>query len=188
MTRLLTDSTSYFRLARFVRPLLGRGLGDPEFTLHVIAELDDEFAKSTRLVDKFYWVKEAEYVKNRSENRIGAEIDAFALEQTIQVMKHHKHARGLGVSKVDIVVLAISYQLGLAVISDDADVQEMAVDFDMPECMTSLDVLEWLYGEGVLSFDEVSATVTTWRLESDLPSHEIEFIQRFFELFQEMPW
>ncbi|MES2538134.1 MAG: hypothetical protein V4632_19920 [Pseudomonadota bacterium] len=188
MARLLCDSNSYFRLARYVTPFLGQPYGDPPFTIYVIKELDVEFSKSPRLVNKFYWVNETPHIENRADNTICGEVDPYNLRETIKFMKSHKYERGLGVSKVDIAVLATAYDLGITIISDDIDVQEMAADYDMTECMSSLEVVEWLHSEQVLSMALVKAIVQTWKYEKDLPMKELAFVNTFFEWFGEVPW
>jgi hypothetical protein len=187
-SQLLLDSNAYFRLARVIRPFLGQQFGDPPYAMFVIAALDEEFEKSSRLNNKFHWVGEPEYKINRNENCLGKSIDTFTMTQTVRFMKDHKYHRSLGVSKVDIAVLAVAYNLGIAIVSDDIDVQEMAKDFEMHECMTSLEVLQWLHGEGILSLKTVKATVQLWRYEKDLPLSESEFIEEFYAFFEEQPW
>lgn len=188
MARLLCDSNSYFRLARYVIPFLGQPYGDPPFSIYVIKELDVEFAKSARLVNKFYWVNDSPHIENRAENSISGEAGAYELRETVKFMKSHKYERGLGVSKVDITVLATAYVLGVTIISDDIDVQEMAADYEMTECMSSLEVVEWLYAEQVLSMAQVKTIVQTWRYEKDLPMKEQAFVETFFEWFGVVPW
>lgn len=186
--KVLVDSNSYFRLARDIHPLLGRPFGDPAYTLYVIKELDDEFAKSQRLLSKFYWVSDERYQANRAACNLGGNVDSFDLKQTVKFMKDHKYNRGLGVSKIDIAVLATAYLLNIVIVTDDSDVQEMAKDYDMVECMTSLDVLGWLNSEGILTIQAVKATVKMWKYEKDLPMAESKFIEKFFEAFSVLPW
>jgi hypothetical protein len=168
--------------------LLGEAFGDPAYAIYVIKVLDVEFSKAPHLQSKFYWVKDNQFVGNRGDNCLGSEIDPFELTQTIKFMKDHKYQRGLGVSMVDIVVLATGYLLGITIISDDKDIQEMAKDYEMIECMTSLEVLEWLYGEGILTLKRIKAIVQMWRHDKDLPNGEFAFEQIFFEMFNSQPW
>jgi hypothetical protein len=59
---VLLDSSAYFRLATSIRPLLQQLFGcSPQYSLHVLAELDDEYATSVRLRHKFEWVTQKEY-------------------------------------------------------------------------------------------------------------------------------
>lgn len=187
-SQLLIDSNSYFRLARVIKPFLGVGFGEPPYAIYVISQLDEEFSKSQRLINKFSWVDEAEYRTNRTGNCLGLGIGKFEMTQTVNFMKDHKYHRGLGVSKVDIIVLAVAYLLEIAIISDDIDIQEMAKDFDMCECMSSLEVLYWLYCEGIMSLKDVKVTVKLWRQEKDLPMGFKAFVDKFFEYFEELPW
>lgn len=187
-TKILVDSNSYFRLARDIHPLLGKPFGDPAYTLYVIRELDEEFSKSQRLLNKFAWVNDALYKANRASCYLGQDIDEFNMRQTIKFMKDHKYQRGLGVSKIDIAVLATAYLLNIVIVTDDIDILEMAKDYEMIECMTSLDVLVWLHGEGIATTQRVKAIAKTWQREKDLPMAQTVFVEKFFDAFGVLPW
>lgn len=54
---VLLDSSTYFRLAQSIHPLLQQPFGaSPADSLYVLVELDDEYRKSARLRHKFEWV------------------------------------------------------------------------------------------------------------------------------------
>ena len=67
---VLLDSNAYFRLGNSIRPLLQASFGTPTcYSLHVLAELDEEYARSTRLRHKFEWVTQPEYRTDRKAKR-----------------------------------------------------------------------------------------------------------------------
>lgn len=187
-TPLLVDSCSYFRLARIIEPLLGVELGDPPFKLLVIPELDEEFGKSPHLQEKFPWVNEAKFRDNRIESVLEAGKSKFSIRETTRFFKDHKYNRGLGVSKVDIQILVVGYLSNTTIVSDDADVREMVSDFEMTECMSSLEVLLWLYEEEILTLRQIKAGVKVWRAERDLGMATDKFINTFIEYFGVSPW
>jgi hypothetical protein len=124
---LLADSCAYFRLAQAVHPLLGVPFGEPpSYKIYVISELDKEYLRSTRLVNKFDWVNTQAYIDNRQQNLLGAAIDQFDFKETVKALTYYKDQKSYGVSKVDIVVLAVALLLNIPIITDDADVIEMA--------------------------------------------------------------
>lgn len=187
-THLLVDSCSYFRLARVIEPLLGVEFGEPPFTILVIPELDQEFGKSPNLQVKFPWVNEQVYMRNRVSNVLVPGCSAFDLRETTKFFKDYKYTKGLGVSKVDIKVLVVAYLSTTTVISDDKDVQQMAKDFGMSECMTSLEVLVWFFEEEILTLQEVKIIVRGWKAEKDLPTSPLKFIDVFYSYFGVNPW
>ena len=69
---ILLDSCSYFRLGLSFHPILVRLLGDPEYVLMVIEELDREYARSSRLRTKFWWANSEEHRNERKSNRMTA--------------------------------------------------------------------------------------------------------------------
>lgn len=187
-THLLVDSCSYFRLARVIEPLLGAEFGEPPFDILVVPELDEEFGKSPNLQVKFPWVNEQVYKNNRVANVLAPNCSAFDLRETTKFFKDHKYTKGLGVSKVDIRVLVVAYLSSATVISDDKDVQEMAKDFGMSECMTSLEVLVWFFEEEILTLKEVKTIVRGWKAEKDLPMPPSKFVDAFYDYFGVNPW
>jgi hypothetical protein len=67
---VLLDSNAYFRLGNSIRPLLHQSFGtSPKYSLHVLAELDDEYATNIRLRHKFEWVGQVEYRNDRKAKR-----------------------------------------------------------------------------------------------------------------------
>ncbi|MEI6390914.1 MAG: hypothetical protein WCT12_07395 [Verrucomicrobiota bacterium] len=84
---VVLDSNAYFRLAQSVRPLLQQCFGaSPAYSLHVLAELDDEYRTSTRLRHKFEWVGGTEYRQDRQLKRYELHVECWSTIKLLWVM------------------------------------------------------------------------------------------------------
>lgn len=183
---VLLDSNAYFRLGNSIRPLLQQSFGSsPKYSLYVLAELDDEYASSTRLRHKFEWVTQTEFRSDRKAKRYelrGEErtnavnafsfLDAYAMEQ------------GINLSREDLKALAAGFVKGVPVVSDDGGLAQVAEAYGI-ECWSTVKLLHVMHTSGRIDFETVTQIVEYWEYEKDLPMGSNKLRQLFKELFGE---
>ncbi len=175
-TRLIVDSNSYFRLAQNIHPLLCRSFGKEEYTLYIHAELNEEFRRSTRLKTKFQWVAEPEHIENRSRSISLSHEQKAEVEATYDYMwEHVKEAflrpHGKGPSPIDTRIVATALALGIAVVTDDRDMIELAKEFEVQR-ITSLGLMKLMLEAGHIDDEKVAQVVEQWMYENDTPHRD----------------
>lgn len=175
----IVDSNSYFRLAKSIHPLLGVEFGVKCHCLHVLEELDIEFGKSRRLTTKFAWVAEQEFVENRSANLVVPARKRKEVAIAEGFFRHHSHQRQLGLSFVDIRVLAAAHAFGMEVVTDDEAVLDVADVFSVPH-MNSMELLKLMVDCGHIKIVKVRQTAAYWVHEKDSPGRFGEDCRRLF--------
>src|ERR1043166_5144314 len=110
-SKILLDSNSYFRLAKSIRPLLFIEFGNKQHCLYVLAELEDEYAKSPRLQTKFAWVNDTEYRNNRSKRLTLSRKEEVQRKTAYEFMWDHVQTSLPGPSRLDVVHLSYGYVL-----------------------------------------------------------------------------
>lgn len=174
--RIIVDSNSYFRLAQNIHPLLCQPFGKEEITLYIHADLNDEFRRSPRLKNKFHWVVEKAYAENRSRS-ISLTLEQKAeIEATYDFMWEHVQDAflrpyGKGPSPIDTRIVATAHVLGIAVLTDDRDMIELAKEFDVKP-ISSLGVMKLMQEAGHIDEDKVTMVVEQWMYENDTPHRE----------------
>jgi len=167
---MLLDSCSYFRLGLSFRPILVRLLGDPEYVLMVIEELDREYARSSRLRTKFWWANSEEYKNERKSNcyRLkGKKAKDAAL--VFSYIDQYARDNNIGVSLIDKHVLSATYTANGYVVTDDVDMQSVAAAFGI-KVFSTLQLLQLLYERGKIKIEEIDSVIEYWEYENDLPT------------------
>lgn len=167
-TKILLDSTSYFRLAQDVHPLLFQTFGEKNYTLYVHGDLMREFQRSSRLQNKFHWVNDPEYVENRKRSLQFSAANKMGIEQTFEYMWEWVKEEGLGPSKVDVKILATASEVGLTVVTDDQDMIDFADMYGIGT-MRTIELLKLMVDESHIEMEKVRAVVAHWNYENDLP-------------------
>lgn len=184
--RIIVDSNSYFRLAQNIHPLLCQPFGKEEFTLYIHADLNDEFRRSPRLKNKFHWVVEKTYAENRSRS-ISLTLEQKAeIEATYDFMWEHVQDAflrpyGKGPSPIDTRIVATAHVLGIAVLTDDRDMIELAKEFDV-KAISSLGVMKLMQEAGHIDDEKVDLVVEQWMYDNDTPHRD--WRKEFKKLFE----
>ena len=181
--RFLLDTNSYFRLAKSIHPLLGTNFGLDPCRLFVLKELDNEFEKNARLQNKFAWVVEAEYKANRTAQLALSRNEQKDVGTAVGFIRNNSNQRLLGLSKIDVLVLAVGYVLGVVVVTDDDAMQDAAEVFGI-KAMKSLNLLQVMCNVGHIDMAKVRQTVSYWDYERDKPKNCDE---EYLRLFNESP-
>jgi len=163
--------------------LLNNTFGKDEHCLYVLKEVDIEFSRSKRLQTQFAWVDEEQYQANRKKKLTLSNKDKKNIELTVDFLRQHKIENKLSVSNVDILCLAYGLVLNVDVVSDDADMLELANTFGIKTKKT-LELL-WLMLEcDHVDLKKVRQIVAYWEYISDKPGN---FRQDYIEIFGEKP-
>jgi hypothetical protein len=183
---VLLDSNAYFRLAPSIRPLLKEVFGQaPQYSLHVLDELDDEYNTSTRLRHKFEWVRSAEYREDRQckryELRGQARTDAL---NAFSFLVSYADQQRLNLSREDLKALAAGYVKGIPVVTDDRDMRAVAEAHSI-ECWNLIQLLKVMATGGRIDMEKVTEILEYLDYENDLPMSKDKLRREFKEYFGE---
>lgn len=182
-SKILLDTNTYIRLAKSINPLLDVAFGEDNYCLYVLKELDVEFTRSKRLQTLFSWVDEEEYRANRKKRLTLSKKDKRNIELTLDFLRQHKIDNKLSVSEIDILCLAYGNVLDIPVVTDDADMLEVANTFGI-NTMKTLELLHLKVECGYIEIEEVRKIVAYWEYISDKPGN---FRQDYISIFGEDP-
>lgn len=177
-SKILVDTNAYIRLAKTIRPLLFVPFGEDELCLYVLPELNKELS-SRKLQSKFPWVGEEEFSENRKHFPSTGRKQKKSIEQGFEYIWDHVQTELPGPSKVDAWYIAYALELGLPVITDDQDMAELAVVFEV-EVMSTLDLLKIMLDSGHTDMKVIDGLCDYWRYISDMPANFHSDYQRLF--------
>lgn len=141
MTFILLDTNVYLRLAKRIRPLLGRPFGQENYVVTILKDVEDEVHKNSRLLYYFPWFDNEEYVTERLAKQIRLnKIDKQKLRTAQSVLhgsvKNDNRYLIQGrhpPSPIDCKVLAFSQiRSPTIIVTDDIGMHILAKDFDIP--------------------------------------------------------
>jgi len=180
---IIVDSSSYFRLAQSVRPLLKNPFGREKHSLGVIEELDKEYEKSPILKNKFFWVSQKKYSDNRKDCFSPTRIQRSEINHAFFFIREFARQSQFSVSKVDIIGLAYAYVLKIPVVTDDSDMLEVAKEFEIEKYKT-LELMKLMVNSGLVKMKQIRAIVSYWAYQNDQPK---SFRKDFKRIFSEDP-
>jgi len=180
---IIVDSCSYFRLAQNIPPLLKNPFGREKHCLGVIEELDKEYEKNPTLKNKFFWVSQKEYHDNRKNCFSPTRNQLSEINHAFFFIREFARETQLSVSEVDIKGLSYAYVLKIPVVTDDADMLEVAKEFDIVTCNT-MQLMKLMLDSGSLNMKQIRSIVSYWTYQNDTPK---SFQKDFKRLFSEDP-
>ncbi len=180
---IIVDSCSYFRLAQNIRPLLKNPFGREKYCLGVIEELDKEYEKNPTLKNKFFWVSQNEYRDNRKDCFSPTPRQRSEINHAFFFIREFARESQLSVSEVDIKGLSYAYVLKIPVVTDDADMLEVAKEFDIV-IYNTLQLMKLMMDSGSLKMKQIRPIVSYWIYQNDTPK---SFQKDFKRIFSEDP-
>ena len=135
MTLVLLDTNAYLRLAKRVRPLLGKKFGQKDYVLAVLRDVEDEVQRSPRLQHKYPWFDGAELANERLAHtlRLSAEekatlaVATSVLQGLVQMDLGRFTIKGRSPpSPIDCRALAFGQIRPAIVVTDDLGMHELA--------------------------------------------------------------
>jgi hypothetical protein len=183
---VLLDSNAYFRLGNSIRPLLQQTFGtSPKYSLHVLAELDDEYATSVRLRHKFEWLGQAEYRNDRKAKRYELQgNDRTEANNAFSFLMAYADEQKINLSREDLKALAVGFVKGIPVVTDDCGMTQVA-EANTIECWNTVKLLRLMVTADRIDMDRVAEILQYWDYEKDLPMPPSKLRQVFKEYFGE---
>jgi predicted nuclease of predicted toxin-antitoxin system len=182
-TKILVDTSSYFRLAQNLHPLLATSFGRANYTLYAHEALVREFQRQPRLQTKFHWFSERRYLENRARPLQVGRKEKESIEHTFEFMWAHVQQAGIGASPVDTRILAAASELGLRLVTDDQDLVALAGMYGV-HTMTSLELMKLMLDEQHITIEQVRQVAAQWAYDNDTPAN---FQRDYLALFGERP-
>lgn len=141
MTLVLLDTNAYLRLAKRVRPLLGKKFGDKEYVLAILSDVENEVYRNGELRFKFPWFDEPDLTAERMATRVrltAAEHKVLNNATSIlrgyvlmNISRYVTDGRSPP-SQVDCRVLAFGQIRAAIVVTDDLGMHQLADEFNIP--------------------------------------------------------
>jgi hypothetical protein len=182
-TKVILDSTCYFRLAQNIHPLLGAPFGKKDYTLYAHEKLVAEFNKQPRLQTKFDWFLQNDYVENRKLSiRLGRKERA-AIDATYGFMWPEAQTMFPLVSPADVRILATASELRFRMVTDDQDLYKLAEMYGV-HVTSSLEMMRLMLDEGHITMDKVEQVVAQWEYDGDKPAN---FRNSYIKIFGRNP-
>lgn len=178
---LLIDSNSYFRLAQSLHPLLGSHFGEEKYCIYIIKECDKEYSRNSNLQNKFVWVNQEEYIQNRKNKVQIKKQDDNGIYNNIRFIKQFARDNYLNVSEVDIKYLATALELELTLITDDSDMIEVAIEFEI-DVLKTLELLKLMLECSHIDIVKIKEITDYWVFNKDLPKDFKDDCKRLFNL------
>jgi hypothetical protein len=184
-TLVLLDTNTYLRLAKRVRPLLGKKFGQKDYVLTVLKDVQNEVLRQPRLQFLYPWFDADETVAlERLSNTIRLSKDekatldaaASALHGIVQMdpgrfMKHHRSPP----SYTDCRVLAFGQIRPAVVVTDDLAMHELADLTEIGGVWHGHELLKKMLSAKLIDNDLVAGIYAAlesnaWGGSSDLPA------------------
>jgi len=181
--RILIDSNAYFRLAQNIHPLLNVVFGENRYCLYVIKELQDEYNRSSRLLNTFPWVNDPEYVENRSHVLEVTRGEKSEIKRAYDFILDYVRNVHPGVSRIDVLCLAYAEQLRIPVVTDDGEMRTAAGEYGIATYKT-LELLKLMLDCGYIDIEKVRKITAHWQRFNDRP---MDFAKDYRTLFGEGP-
>lgn len=188
-TKILVDTNSYLRLAQNIHPLLCTPFGTEDFTLYMHADLNKEFQSSSRLLNKFEWASNPEYLANRKRSISLSKKQKQEIEETLDYMWEHvkeefHQKRQKGPSKIDTTILATAAILEIRVVTDDQDMIELAEIYGIHQ-ISSLELMKLMLVDNHITMQKIELVVAQWQYDNDTPYKNWK--TEYEKLFSEHP-
>jgi len=141
LTLVLLDTNAYLRLAKRVKPLLGKEFGQKGYVLTILKQVEDEVHGSSRLRFLYPWFDEPDFTNERLAMRIRLNKDEKEqLDAATSVLRAHVLGNAAAYtsqgrsppSPTDCFILAFGQIRPAIVATDDLGMHLLAKDFDVP--------------------------------------------------------
>lgn len=178
----LVDTNTYVRIARNSSCLLGDHGG---LELRLLEEIAKECDRSSRLKAQTPWITQPPHPAQRAQWTLklmksdsGAVSDARkelrdAVEDTLEDFAERRRAKGdfrSVLSRPDKALFFTAYALECGVVTDEGALTAVCKEFDVPHYST-LELLQHLESQGVLTRKQVESLVKLWQYEKDVPKN-----------------
>lgn len=183
MTLVLLDTNAYLRLAKRVRPLLGKKFGQKDYVLTILKDVEDEVRRSPRLQHQFPWFGAGDLASERMAHtpRLSAEeketlaAAASVLHGLVQMdparfMSRHRSPP----SFTDCRVLAFGQIRPVIVVTDDLGMHELASMAGIGEVWHGHELLKKMLSAKLIDNPLVREIYEALATNGDLPASWLE--------------
>jgi len=193
LTLVLLDTNAYLRLAKRVRPLLGKAFGQKEYSLTVLKDVEDEVRRNPRLRQKFPWFDASDLAVERlahTPRLSGAEketleiatgvLHGLVLMDTARFITQRRSPP----SRTDCRVLAFGQIRSAVTVTDDLGMHELARMAGIREIWHGHELLKKMLSAKVINNDLVRQIYEALAVNDDLPATWLEVKHsRFMRVF-----
>ncbi len=177
---MVVDTCSYLRLAQSIVPLLKEPFCENSFALGVIKDLYDEYKKSPTLKNKFGWVDQDEYVKNRQRCFKISRDQKTDISNAFFFIRETVREERLTTGRIDIIALAHAYILEFPIVTDDKDLLILAKEYEV-EALNTLKLLKKLLDCNHIDLAMIRAIAEYWIHLNDTPASYRKDYKKLFE-------
>lgn len=167
-SKVYVDTNVYLRLAQSLHPLLFQPFCPEEYTLYITHCFQKEYDRQPRLREKFYWVNEDNYSKNRAKRINISREQRQEIELAKGYISDHNLAFALGVQDVDIDILAHALVMELPVATDDRDMTNLGKIFNV-EIWDSITLMKTMLDCEHVTIEQLDAAIEYMAYMEDLP-------------------
>lgn len=178
-TKLLLDTNTYLRLAKSIHPLLGKPFGKSKFTLYIHDKIERELSRSPRLLTKFSWIEENEYILNRKKKLTLSKIEREQIEFTYEHIWEFQKEIEYNLSLEDIYCIAASLELKITLVTDDQNMIKTCNEFEVT-VLSTLQLLKLMFDNNLIDQLLVKQIVQYWEYEKDIPANFRNELQKLF--------
>lgn len=138
---MLLDTNAYLRLAKRIKPLLGKEFGQKGYVLTILKQVEDEVHNSPRLCFLYPWFDNPELINERLATRVRlSKAEKEQIVAATSVLRAHVLENAAAYisqgrtppSPTDCFILAFGQIRPAIVATDDLGMHLLARDFDIP--------------------------------------------------------
>lgn len=175
---MLLDTNSYLRLAKRIRPLLGKKFGQREYELTILKQVEQEVRRSSRLKFHFPWFENDDVARERMAKKVRLhDQERRQIEAACSVLRNHvlENAKDYTVKQrsppgvTDCYILAFGQIRPAIVVTDDLGMHQLADEFELP-VWHGHELLHKMLGAKVVDKTLVLEIYEALELNGDLPS------------------
>ncbi len=180
--KILLDTNSYLRLAKSIFPLLATPFGASKYTLYIHKELNNELKRSSRLQNKFSWINDKDYLKNRKALAIPKHLQKD-IELAYDHIWNYQNEEGKSLSREDIYCIATALICQIPLITDDQGMLEVAKEFRVKSFPT-LYLMKLMLENKYIELKKIEEIIEYWKYLNDIPAN---FKRDFIHFFKTNP-
>lgn len=177
MTLVLLDTNAYLRLAKRIRPLLGKPFGQKQYVPTILKQVEDEVHRNPRLKFNYPWFTESDLTAERLSKQVRLSKDERAqIKAAASVLRAYVLADPHGYttfgreppSPTDCFLLAFGQVRPAIVATDDLGMHKLAKGFDI-DIWHGHELLKKMLSAKAIDNDLVREIYTALENNNDLP-------------------
>lgn len=177
MTLVLLDTNAYLRLAKRIKPLLGKEFGQKSYLLTILKQVEDEVHKNPKLRFHYPWFDDQNLISERLATRVRlsaeekVQIDAAQSVLRAHVLENAAAYSTQGrspPSPTDCYLLAFGQVRPAIVATDDLGMHQLAKEFEIA-IWHGHELLKKLLSAKIIDTAQVRKIYEALEINGDLP-------------------